>query len=130
MLDLTRLLPGNYATLLLMGLGAEVVKVEGSSGRRHPGCPPYAATGESGPNIVLNRGKSSVALDLKQADAQQLLLRLVAASDVLLDSFRPGVLERLGLSADALAAANPRLVHVSLTAFGAAGPTPLYLRMT
>lgn len=121
-LDLTRLLPGNYATLLLMGLGAEVVKVEELGGDGTRAAPPYAATGESGPNIVLNRGKSSVALDLKQADAQQLLLRLVAASDVLLDSFRPGVLERLGLSADALAAANPRLVHVSLTAFGAGGP--------
>ncbi|MFM2438298.1 MAG: hypothetical protein RLZ55_1117 [Actinomycetota bacterium] len=121
-LDLTRLLPGNYASLLLVGLGAEVIKVEDLVGDGTRAAPPYAESGESGANIALNRGKASISLDLKQRDAQQLMLALVAVSDVLLDSFRPGVLDRLGLGPAALAAANPRLVHVSLTAFGSGGP--------
>lgn len=120
--DLTRLLPGNYATLLLYGLGATVIKVEELTGDGTRAAPPYAADGQSGPNIVLNRGKASVALNLKTDEGRELLLRLVAQAQVLLDSFRPGVLDRLGLTQARLAEANPDLVHVSLTAFGADGP--------
>lgn len=123
--DLTRLLPGNYASLLLYGLGAEVIKVEELTGDGTRAVPPYAHSGESGANIVLNRGKASIALDLKSDAGRGVLLRLVATADVLLDSFRPGVMDRLGLSASALAAVNPTLVHVSLTAFGSAGPHAL-----
>jgi len=118
-LDLTRLLPGAYATSLLVGLGADVVKVEdprGGDGLR--AMPPYAATGESGVFVALCRGKRSIALDLKNDEGRQLLVDLVARSQVLVDSFRPGVLDRLGLGADVLAAANPDLVHVSMTAYG------------
>lgn len=122
-LDLTRLLPGGYATLLLAGLGAQVVKIEevrGGDGLRV--VVPRTAAGESGAHAVLNRGKASLAVDLKQDAGRELLLRLVSASDVLIDSFRPGVLDRLGLGPDALSAANPRLVHVSIDAYGSDGP--------
>ncbi len=118
-LDLTRLLPGAYATSLLVGLGADVLKVEdprGGDGLRVT--PPYTATGESGVFVVLCHGKRSIALDLKNDEGRAVLLDLVARSDALVDSFRPGVLDRLGLGSDALAAANPRLVHISMTAYG------------
>ena len=89
-LDLTRLLPGNYATLLLAGLGADVIKIEELTGDGTRAAPPYAASGDSGPNLVLNRRKSSLALNLKDSRAVALLLQLVSTSDVMLDSFRPG----------------------------------------
>jgi crotonobetainyl-CoA:carnitine CoA-transferase CaiB-like acyl-CoA transferase len=117
--DLTRLLPGGYATSLLAGLGADVVKVEdprGGDGLRLS--PPYAPSGESGLFLALCRGKRSVALDLKNPAGREALLALVASSSVLVDSFRPGVLDRLGLGPDVLAAANPALVHISMTAYG------------
>lgn len=121
-LDVTRLLPGNYATLLLRGLGAEVIKIEELHGDGTRLAPPFTPQGESGPHLVLNRGKQSVAINLKDARGRELLLELVATSQVLLDSFRPGVLNRLGLSGPELATANPDLVHVSLNAFGSGGP--------
>ena len=121
-LDLTRLLPGNYATLLLRGLGAEVIKVEELHGDGTRVAPPFTPQGESGAHLVLNRGKESVAINLKDPAGRELLLRLVASSQVLLDSFRPGVMDRLGLGQAELAAANPDLVHVSLNAFGSGGP--------
>ncbi len=118
-LDLTRLLPGAYATSLLVGLGADVLKVEdprGGDGLRV--MPPYTTTGESGVFVALCRGKRSVGLDLKNPEGVAVLVALVARSDVLIDSFRPGVLDRLGLGAEVLAEANPDLVHVSMTAYG------------
>lgn len=117
--DLTRLLPGNYATLVLYGLGAEVVKVEELTGDGTRIAPPLLPDGESGANVVLNRGKKSIAVNLKDPEGRRAVLALIASADALLDSFRPGVMERLGLGQDDLAAANPDLVHVSLTAFGA-----------
>jgi crotonobetainyl-CoA:carnitine CoA-transferase CaiB-like acyl-CoA transferase len=125
-LDLTRLLPGAYATSLLVGLGADVLKVEdprGGDGLRV--MPPYTTTGESGVFVALCRGKRSVALDLKNPDGRAVLVALVARSDVLVDSFRPGVLDRLGLGADVLAEANPDLVHISMTAYGDGARTAL-----
>ncbi|MGV1036528.1 MAG: CaiB/BaiF CoA transferase family protein [Candidatus Nanopelagicales bacterium] len=122
-LDLTRLLPGNFATLLLAGLGADVVKieqVEGGDGIRHLLGSGHG--GEAAAHMVLNRGKRSLTVDLKAAQGRDLLLELVAEAQVLIDSFRPGVLDRLGLSAEALLAANPTLVHVSINAFGSTGP--------
>jgi len=122
-LDLTRLLPGNYATLLLAGLGADVIKIEDpGSGDGTRFAPPYTASGESGPHAVLNRGKRSVAVDLKQAAGRELLLELLTNADVLIDAFRPGVLDRLGLTSAVLNAANDRLVHVTIDAFGSGGP--------
>lgn len=118
-LDLTRLLPGAYATSLLLGLGADVLKVEdprGGDGLRLS--PPYASSGESGLFVALCRGKRSIALDLKSDAGTAVLSLLVARSHVLVDSFRPGVLDRLGFGTQALREANPDLVHVSMTAYG------------
>jgi len=120
-LDLTRLLPGNYATLLLAALGADVIKVEDSvAGDGTRQAPPFAAGG-SVAHAILNRGKRSVQCDLKLDTDREWFLRLVENADVLVDSFRPGVLARLGLGPDVLAAHRPTLVHVSLTAYGEGG---------
>lgn len=123
-LDLTRLLPGPYATRLLAELGAEVVKIEDPAGgdyaRWYPpveGDPPM-----SGIFRELNRGKKSVALDLRTETGREALRALVARADVLVDSFRPGVLARLGLDPRALMEAHPRLIYCALTGFGLTGP--------
>jgi crotonobetainyl-CoA:carnitine CoA-transferase CaiB-like acyl-CoA transferase len=118
-LDLTRLLPGAYATSLLVGLGADVLKIEdprGGDGLRV--MPPYTTSGESGVFVALCRGKRSLALDLKNPTGTEVMLGLLARADVLVDSLRPGVLDRLGLGPDVLASVNPTLVHVSMTAYG------------
>ncbi len=121
--DLTRLLPGNYATLLLAGLGADVIKVEdvvGGDGIRQ--MMTFPGQSQSAGHVVLNRGKRSVSVDLKDPAGQRVIQQLVRSADVLMDSFRPGVLSRLGLGPTELEQANPALVHVSITAFGQTGP--------
>ncbi len=122
-LDLTRMLPGGYASMLLADLGADVVKVEDRQGgdpTRY--LPPLAATGQSGGHLALDRGKRSITADLKHPDGRALVADLAVDSDVVLESFRPGVLDRLGLGWAALSARNPRLVLVSITAYGQQGP--------
>ncbi|MBK6690480.1 MAG: CoA transferase [Deltaproteobacteria bacterium] len=123
-LDLSRLLPGPYATFLLAHLGAEIIKVEDPKGgdyaRWYPplfGEPPTGASFQA-----LNQGKRSVALDLKQPEAKVALRALVARADVLVDSFRPGVLERLDLDPLQLMAEHPRLIYCAITGFGRTGP--------
>ena len=118
-LDLTRLLPGGFATMALADLGADVIKVEQPGvGDGSRWAPPYASTGEGALHLLLGRGKRSVTCDLRSDDGRAFFLDLVAGADVLLDSFRPGVLDRLGLGRDVLTAANPRLVQVALTGYG------------
>ncbi len=113
--DLTRLYPGPYATLLLADLGADVVKVEDAAdGDFLRGLPEQFE--------ALNRGKRSIALDLKAPEGPAALRRLCACADVLIEGFRPGVLERLGCSPASLSAELPRLVICSLTGFGQTGP--------
>lgn len=122
-LDLSRLLPGGYCTMLLNGLGARVIKVEdprSPDGTRM--LPPFASSGESGAHVVLNRGKESIAIDLKSEEGRQILLELVSRAQILVDSFRPGVMDRLGLGRQALEAANPTLVHITINAYGTGGP--------
>lgn len=123
-LDLTRLLPGPYATRQLAELGAQVIKVEdplgGDYARWYPplsGDPPA-----SGIFRELNRGKRSLTLDLRQPAAMQVLLHLAGTVDVLVDSFRPGVLARLGFDPEAVMAQHPRLIYCALTGFGLTGP--------
>lgn len=121
-IDLSRLFPGSYGTLMLSALGANVIKVEDTSrGDGIRDMLTFAGKPESAGHLMLNRGKKSISLDLKDVAGQELLLRLISESQVLVDSFRPGVLDRLGLSAEALQQANPTLVHVSVTAFGQTG---------
>jgi alpha-methylacyl-CoA racemase len=127
-LDLTRLLPGGLCTLLLADLGADVVKIEapgpGDYARErepfHPGA--TEPTTASASFVALNRNKRSVVLDLKDEDGRDRFLALVADADVVVESFRPGVLDRLGVGYDMLRAANPRIVHCAISGWGQDGP--------
>ena len=122
-LDLTRVLAGPYCTMFLGDLGAEVVKIEqpevGDDTRAWG--PPFVG-GESAYFLCINRNKKSVTLDLKSNQAVGLLRRLAEGADVLVENFRPGTMERLGLGERELRAVNPRLIYASLSGFGADGP--------
>jgi crotonobetainyl-CoA:carnitine CoA-transferase CaiB-like acyl-CoA transferase len=122
-LDLTRVLAGPYCTMFLGDLGAEVVKVEqpGVGDDTRGWGPPFAG-GESAYFLSVNRNKKSLALDLKSPEGKGLLRRLAYKSDVLIENFRPGTMERLGLGEKDLRGAHPRLIYASLSAFGADGP--------
>ncbi|MEK6324490.1 MAG: CoA transferase [Acidobacteriota bacterium] len=121
-LDLSRMLPGPYCSMMLADLGAEVIKVEepkiGDPTRRSP----PIIDGQSVPFAQINRNKKSIAIDLKQAEGRDLFLKLVSTADVVLEQFRPGVVERLGIGHAAVAEVNPRIVYCSLTGFGQDGP--------
>lgn len=123
-LDLSRLLPGPYASLLLADLGAEVIKVEepglGDYARWNP--PHYGNTGVGSTYIMLNRNKKSLALNLKSERGKEIFRRLVRHSDVVLESFRPGVMDRLGVGYAALKLLNPRLIYCAITGYGQDGP--------
>jgi alpha-methylacyl-CoA racemase len=126
-LDLSRLLPGGFCSLLLADYGAEVLKVEDTAAGdyirwappRHAGVEPSAA---SAPFLSLNRGKHSIRLNLKLSEGRDVLLRLARDYDVLLESFRPGVLDRLGVGYERLREENPRLVYCAITGYGQDGP--------
>jgi crotonobetainyl-CoA:carnitine CoA-transferase CaiB-like acyl-CoA transferase len=121
-LDLTRLLPGGYCTLLLADLGADVVKVEEPGRGDYIRWSPPIADGQSALHRALNRGKRSVALNLKDPAGADVLRRLATRADVLVESFRPGVLDRLGIGHGSLREANPRLVTCAITGYGQDGP--------
>ena len=121
-LDLTRLLPGPFCTMLLGDLGAEVVKVEDP--RTGDPCrlvPPFLKS-ESAVFLSLNRNKKSLALDLKSEAGREIMVRLARRSDVLVEQFRPGVTDRLGIGYDDMAEVNPGLIYCSLTGYGQTGP--------
>jgi crotonobetainyl-CoA:carnitine CoA-transferase CaiB-like acyl-CoA transferase len=122
-LDLTRVLAGPYCTMFLGDLGAEVAKVEqpGVGDDTRGWGPPFIGD-ESAYFISINRNKKSVTIDLKSADGQDLLRRLTQRADVLIENFRPGTMERMGLGENELRSFNPRLIYGSLSAFGANGP--------
>ena len=121
--DLTRALAGPYCTLVLGDLGADVLKIEqpGSGDETRGWGPPFIAD-QSAYFISINRNKRSVTLDLKQADGLEILRRLVANADVLVENFRPGTLSRLGLSYEQARAINARLIFCSISGFGQDGP--------
>ena len=124
-IDLTRLLPGPYCTLLLADLGADVVKVEDPKAadfvRWIP--PLVGATRQMGSVwVALHRGKRSLCLSTREPAGRDALLRLVETADVLVEGFRPGLMARLGLGPDVLAARNPRLVVCSISGYGQDGP--------
>ncbi len=120
-LDFTRVLAGPLATALLADLGAEVIKVEPPQGDDYRAIGPMR-NGQSALFTVMNRNKKSLVLDLKRAEAGVLIHGLTAHCDVVIENFRPGVAERLGIGAAALRAINPRLVYVSVSGFGQTGP--------
>ena len=129
-LDLTRLLPGGFCSLLLADLGAEVLKVEDTGmGDYIRWAPPYYGTDDqqelgtrSALYLSLNRGKRSIRLDLKSEAGREALLRLAKSSDVVLDGFRPGVLDRLGVGYERMSEANPAIVFCAITGYGQDGP--------
>jgi len=120
-LDLSRVLSGPFATMLMADLGARVIKVEPPDGDDSRQYGPYLE-GQSLYFARVNRGKESVRLDLKQPADHALLLRISDRADVLIENYRPGVMGRLGLDYDTLAARNPALVYASISGFGQTGP--------
>ena len=121
-LDLTSIIMAPFATQILAGLGADIVKIESPEGdyMRHVG--PMRNAGMGHIFLHANRGKRSVVLDLKQAAARAALLRMAASADVFITNVRPQAMKRLGLDHAALEAGNPRLIYVSCTGFGQRGP--------
>ncbi len=121
-LDFTRALAGPYATMILADLGADVMKVE------QPGSGDF--TRENGPHVrgvssyflSINRGKRSLTLDLRHPEGLEIALRLAECVEVLVENFRPGVMERLGLGYEVLCERNPRLIYASVSGFGQTGP--------
>ena len=120
-LDLSQGVAGPYCAMLLAQYGADVIKVEPLAGDwgRDLGKP---AGSHSAIDLTANRGKRSIALDLKLAPARALLARMAARCDVVIENFRPGVVDRLGAGYAAVRAANPRVLYLSVSAFGQTGP--------
>lgn len=121
-LDFSTLLPGPFASLMLADMGAEVLRIESPTRMDLLRVLPPHDHGTSASHAYLNRNKRSLALDLKQAEALAIVRELVKGYDIVLEQFRPGVMERLGLGYEALKAINPRLIYVSITGYGQTGP--------
>jgi crotonobetainyl-CoA:carnitine CoA-transferase CaiB-like acyl-CoA transferase len=122
-LDLTRLLPGPFCTLLLADMGADVIKVEDTdAGDYLRFTPPLSSSGMSIHFHTLNRNKRSIAIDLKREEGRELLLELATWADVLVEQFRPGVMDRLGLGYDTIKEVNPSIIYCSITGYGQDGP--------
>jgi crotonobetainyl-CoA:carnitine CoA-transferase CaiB-like acyl-CoA transferase len=121
-LDFSTLLPGPFASLLLADMGAEVLRIESPERPDLLRILPPHDQGTSASHAYLNRNKRSLALDLKQPAALEIIKRLLDDHDILLEQFRPGVMERLGLGYEALKAINPRLIYVSISGYGQTGP--------
>jgi crotonobetainyl-CoA:carnitine CoA-transferase CaiB-like acyl-CoA transferase len=121
-LDLSRVLAGPFCGMLLADLGADVIKVEDTgTGDESRTWPPHR-DGESAAFLVINRNKRDMTLDLKSPEGVEVLARMVARADVLIENFRTGTMESFGLGYETLAAINPRLVYASVSAFGRSGP--------
>jgi crotonobetainyl-CoA:carnitine CoA-transferase CaiB-like acyl-CoA transferase len=125
-LDFSRVLAGPYCTMQLGDLGARVIKIEqpGRGDDTRAWGPPFVG-GESAYFLSVNRNKESVALDLKHPRARRVLDQLVARADVVVENFRPGTMDRLGLGYEAMRRQNPRLVYCSISGFGQTGPRRL-----
>ncbi|HET7482773.1 MAG TPA: CaiB/BaiF CoA-transferase family protein [Actinomycetota bacterium] len=121
-LDLTRLLPGGYATLLLADLGAEVLKVEEPGKGDYIRWTPPSVGEFSSAHIALNRNKRSMTLNLKSDEGRRIFSELATRYDVVIESFRPGVMDRLGVGWEALHALNPGLVYCAISGYGQDGP--------
>ena len=122
-LDLTRVLSGPYCSMMLGDMGARVIKVEqpGKGDDTRAWGPPFTE-GESAYFLSINRNKQSVTLDFKHPEGRELLDRLIATADVIVENFRPGTLSKLGLDYPSLAPAHPRLIYCSISGYGHTGP--------
>ena len=121
-LDLTRLLPGDYCTLLLADLGADVLKVEDPFLGDYVRWYPPIVGQESAMHHLLNRNKKSITINLKTEKGREILYKLAAVYDILIEGFRPGVVKKLKIDYETLEKINPKLVYISLTGFGQYGP--------
>lgn len=120
-LDLSRLLPGPLCSMLLADFGADVIKIEDPKGGDYiRNWPPFLGK-NSGFHTVLNRNKRSLTLNLKHPEGREIFLRLVRNADVVLESFRPGVMDRLGIGYEVLRRENPRLIYCAITGYGQEG---------
>jgi len=126
--DLSTVLAGPYATMVLADLGADVVKVEPPGGDATRGWgPPWVGDGSAGTRtaayyLAVNRNKRSLRLDLKSAEGAEVLRRLLAGGDVLVENFRPGSLDRLGFDDTTIASINPQIIHLAISGYGPTGP--------
>ena len=121
-LDLGNFLAGPVVSMHLGAMGADVIKLERITGDDSRAIGPMAADGESSYFMSVNRGKRSVAVDTRTAPGKQVLKALARRSDVLVENFRPGVMDRLGVGYDVLSQENPRLIYASVSGFGPEGP--------
>ncbi len=126
--DFTRVIAGPLCTQILSDMGAEIIKIENPDGgddtRKGAGPRAGGPTGESHFFMTYNRGKKSVALDFTKPDGQKIVRKLLEKADVVIQNFRPGVLNRYGLDYAALQETYPRLIYVSISAYGQTGPCP------
>jgi crotonobetainyl-CoA:carnitine CoA-transferase CaiB-like acyl-CoA transferase len=122
-LDFSHALAGPYCTMLLADYGAEVYKLESRAGDMGRGWGPPFAGGEASFFLGLNRGKRGISIDLKHPEGLELCLRLIDRMDVLIENFRPGSMDRLGLGYEAMHRRNPRLVYCSISGYGQNGPS-------
>ncbi|MFX0096753.1 MAG: CaiB/BaiF CoA transferase family protein [Candidatus Hodarchaeota archaeon] len=120
-LDLSRVLAGPFCTMILADMGAEVIKIESKNGDDSRSFPPFI-NGESAYFININRGKKSITLNLKHEEGRKIFLDLVKISDVVVENFRPGVMERLGLGYTTLREINPEIIYAAVSGFGHYGP--------
>ena len=125
-LDLSRILAGPFSTQILADLGADVIKVEraGEGDETRRWGPPYAPSGDAAYFYACNRGRRSIALDLRGDEDRSVVLSLVADADVLVENFLPGAMDRLGLSDGVLAERNPQLVHAVISGYGQDSSAP------
>lgn len=121
-LDFSTLLPGPFASLLLADMGARVLRVESPTRMDLVRVLPPHDDGVSASHAYLNRNKRSIALDLKRPEAVEVVKQLVREYDIVLEQFRPGVMDKLGVGYEALKAINPKLIYVSITGYGQTGP--------
>lgn len=121
-LDLTRLLPGPLGTMLMADMGADVIKIEDPQAPDYVrSFPPYV-NGESANYLAYNRSKRSIFLDYRTPEGRNQFLHLVKSADVVVEQFRPGYLDQLGIGYEAVRPVNPRIIYVSVTGFGQTGP--------
>ncbi len=122
--DLSRILAGPYCSMMLGDMGAEVIKIESvEEGDVTRGWGPPFIQGESSYFLSINRNKKSLTLDLKQKEGQEILRELIQKSDVMLENFRPGVLDKLGFGYERVHELNPRIIYCSVSGFGHTGPS-------
>jgi crotonobetainyl-CoA:carnitine CoA-transferase CaiB-like acyl-CoA transferase len=121
-LDFSRLIPGNFATLMLAELGADVIKVEDAKHGDPTRHLPPSLDGQGLYHLLLNRGKKSIAVDFRNPNALASLQPLIDSADVVVESFRPSTAKSIGVSAEQLRVSRPRLIHCAITGYGQTGP--------